>query len=257
GRAGDAGAAAAGGLSGLRLREPERLPPGLLHHPDQAARSRGRDPAAWPRAVPAVPRRDRGSGGGRAAGGRGRRRRPGAVGGGPRAGLADHHQAALRVGGSAGAGRRDPGRPAEGPAAPVKALAAAVALALTPAAALAGPRVASLDQCADQYVLALAPPETIAGVSPRADDPDSRLRAAARGAPRLRPTLEAVLMAEPQVVVRYWGGDPRPMSTGCGPRSGGWPPRWPARPPARRWWPIWTPGWPPPDRPLAGVPPCI
>lgn len=94
----------------------------------------------------------------------------------------------------------------------MKALAAALALALTPAAALAGPRVASLDQCADQYVLALAPPETIAGVSPRADDPDSRLRAAARGAPRLRPTLEAVLMAEPQVVVRYWGGDPRLMA---------------------------------------------
>src|SRR5690606_28603150 len=70
-------------------------------------------------------------------------------------------------------------------------------------------RVASLDQCADQYVMALAPRTAIVGVSPRADDPDSHLRARAAGLPRLRPTLESMLAARPDVVVRYWGGEPR------------------------------------------------
>lgn len=84
-----------------------------------------------------------------------------------------------------------------------------VGLLLAAAPVVAGPRVLSLDQCADQYVLALANPEDIAGVSPRADDHDSWLRDQVRGAPRVRPTLEGVTAARPQVVVRYWGGDPR------------------------------------------------
>ena len=67
----------------------------------------------------------------------------------------------------------------------------------------------SLDQCADQYVLALSPRATIAGLSTRADDPDSRLRALAAGLPRRRVDLESALAADPQLVVRYWGGDPR------------------------------------------------
>lgn len=76
--------------------------------------------------------------------------------------------------------------------------------------AMAAPdRVASLDQCADQYVMALTPRSAIVGVSPRADDPDSHLRAQAAGLPRLRPTLESMLAARPDVVVRYWGGEPR------------------------------------------------
>ena len=66
----------------------------------------------------------------------------------------------------------------------------------------------SLDQCADQYVLALAPEAELA-LSPRADDPDSRLRAAARGRRQVRPTLEAAIAFRPDVVVRYWGGEPR------------------------------------------------
>jgi iron complex transport system substrate-binding protein len=73
--------------------------------------------------------------------------------------------------------------------------------------AAAGPRVVSLDQCADQYVLALAPRADIAGVSYRATAPDSYLRAAAAGLPRRRASLEAVLAARPQLVVREWGGD--------------------------------------------------
>uniref|UniRef100_B0T1M8 Iron compound ABC transporter, periplasmic substrate-binding protein n=1 Tax=Caulobacter sp. (strain K31) TaxID=366602 RepID=B0T1M8_CAUSK len=84
-------------------------------------------------------------------------------------------------------------------------------------AALAGPvaadesvpRVMSLDSCADQYVLALAPREAVVGVSPRADAPDSFLRAKAMGLPKRRTTLEAVLGARPAVVVRQWGGDAR------------------------------------------------
>ena len=89
-------------------------------------------------------------------------------------------------------------------------LAAAVALA---APAQAAPRVMSLDQCADQYVLALSPREAIVGVSPRVDDRDSYLRAQAAGLPQRRASAEAVLAARPDVVVRYWGGDARLTAT--------------------------------------------
>ena len=68
-------------------------------------------------------------------------------------------------------------------------------------------RVLSLDQCADQYVLALIPRQAIVGLSHRAGDADAYLRDAARGLPRRRPSYEAVLAARPDVVVRYWGGD--------------------------------------------------
>lgn len=69
-------------------------------------------------------------------------------------------------------------------------------------------RVMSLDQCGDQYALALRPDADLA-LSPRADDPDSWLREAAAGRRRVRPTLEAAIAFEPDVVVRYWGGEPR------------------------------------------------
>jgi iron complex transport system substrate-binding protein len=90
-----------------------------------------------------------------------------------------------------------------------QAAALSVGLLLAAAPAMAGPRVLSLDQCADQYVLALANPEDIAGVSPRADDDDSWLRDQVRDVPRVRSTLEGVTAARPDIVVRYWGGDPR------------------------------------------------
>jgi iron complex transport system substrate-binding protein len=89
-------------------------------------------------------------------------------------------------------------------------LAAGLAAFAGPAVAQPGAgRVMSLDSCADQYVLALAARETIVGVSPRADAPDSFLRAKAIGLPKRRTTLEAVLGARPDVVVRQWGGDAR------------------------------------------------
>jgi iron complex transport system substrate-binding protein len=87
--------------------------------------------------------------------------------------------------------------------------ALALCLGLTAGAALAAPRVMSLDQCADQYVLALAPRASIVGLSPRVGDRDSFLRNESDGLPRRRASAEAVLVAAPPVVVRYWGGDDR------------------------------------------------
>jgi len=75
--------------------------------------------------------------------------------------------------------------------------------------ATASPRVFSLDQCADQYVLALSPRPAIAGLSMRARNADSDLRAMALGLPLRRATTESVLAAQPQIVVREWGGDAR------------------------------------------------
>lgn len=84
----------------------------------------------------------------------------------------------------------------------------AAGLCLAGPAAAAG-RVVSLDQCADQYVLALAPRQDIVGLSRRADDADAWLRTEARGLPLRRVSAESVLVARPTLVVRYWGGDSR------------------------------------------------
>jgi iron complex transport system substrate-binding protein len=98
----------------------------------------------------------------------------------------------------------------------VRALAACAALsaglwAAVPFPSPAAPpgRVLSVDQCADQYVMALADRRTIVGVSRLASGPDSFLRASARGLPQSRPTLESVLAARPEVVVRSWTPDVR------------------------------------------------
>ena len=74
-------------------------------------------------------------------------------------------------------------------------------------AANAGARVFSLDQCADQYVLALTPRADIVGLSYRADDADSYLRKASTGLPLRRASTESVLASRADIVVRYWGGD--------------------------------------------------
>lgn len=87
------------------------------------------------------------------------------------------------------------------------ALAAVLVSAAGPAAASV--RVLSLDQCADQFVLALSPRAEIVGLSTRAENPDSRLRRLATGLPRRRVDLESLLAARPDVVVRYWSGDLR------------------------------------------------
>lgn len=67
----------------------------------------------------------------------------------------------------------------------------------------------SLDQCADQYVLALSGHSEIVGLSTRARDADSYLRNEAFGLPERRATVESILGAAPTIVVRYWGGDER------------------------------------------------
>lgn len=90
----------------------------------------------------------------------------------------------------------------------LRAALPALAALLTAMPAAAGPRVYSLDQCADQYVVALVPRADIAGVSYRADDADSYLRVQAKGLPKGRVGLEPILASRAQVVVRYWGGDP-------------------------------------------------
>lgn len=89
----------------------------------------------------------------------------------------------------------------------LRALLAAMALA--PGVAVAAPRVMSLDSCADQYVLALAPRETIVGLSHRAIARDSYMRERAAGLPLRRATFESLVAARPDVVVRLWGGDAR------------------------------------------------
>ena len=82
-----------------------------------------------------------------------------------------------------------------------------------PGVAAAAPRVMSLDQCADQYVLALSPRPAIVGLSPRARNGDSLLAARAVNLPTRRADVESVLAARPQVVIRYWGGDPGLLAT--------------------------------------------
>jgi iron complex transport system substrate-binding protein len=119
------------------------------------------------------------------------------------------------LGGTRGAGEDHAGRRLFRPAEIVNrlwGLAAAAAVMAVAQGAQARPlRVMALDQCADQYVLALAPDADLA-LSPRADDPDAWLRREAAGHRRLRPTLEAAVGFRPDVVVRYWGGEPRLLS---------------------------------------------
>lgn len=87
-------------------------------------------------------------------------------------------------------------------------LAAAVALTAS-AVAHSAPRIVSLDQCADQYVLALAPRGEIVALSKRATNDDSYLKAAAAGLPQRRATLEAILGERATIAVTYWAGDLR------------------------------------------------
>ncbi len=69
-------------------------------------------------------------------------------------------------------------------------------------------RIVSLDYCADQYVLKLAPRSRIAAVSPDAGAEFSYMRAASVGVPRVRPNAEDVLVLRPDLVVRSYGGGP-------------------------------------------------
>jgi len=89
------------------------------------------------------------------------------------------------------------------------ALIASLVIGWASDAGAAPPRVLSLGQCSDQYVLALAPRGSIVGLSPRAGDRDSYLRAQSVGLPRRRASVETILAARPDIVVYWWLGDAR------------------------------------------------
>jgi iron complex transport system substrate-binding protein len=69
-------------------------------------------------------------------------------------------------------------------------------------------RIVSLDYCADQYVLKLAPREHILAVSPDAEKAFSYMRGSAKGLRQIRPRAEDVLVLQPDLVVRSYGGGP-------------------------------------------------
>lgn len=77
-----------------------------------------------------------------------------------------------------------------------------------PAAAGQAVRIVSLDYCADQYVLKLVDRERILAVSPDATSTFSYMREAAKGLRTIRPRAEDVLVAQPDLVVRSYGGGP-------------------------------------------------
>lgn len=68
-------------------------------------------------------------------------------------------------------------------------------------------RVFSADYCADQIVLAIAAPENIAALSVDAEKDFSYLRKEAAPFKKSRADAEAVIGADADVVLRFWGGD--------------------------------------------------
>ncbi len=69
-------------------------------------------------------------------------------------------------------------------------------------------RIVSLDFCADQFVLKLADRENIAALSPDAETIFSYMRDEAKGIAKVRPRAEDILLREPDLVVRTYGGGP-------------------------------------------------
>lgn len=80
--------------------------------------------------------------------------------------------------------------------------------ASTLAISAAAARVASLDLCADEYLLSLAKPGEIASVSRLAHDPlDSVLWRAARRSPVNAGTIESLIRVKPDVLLAVGGGN--------------------------------------------------
>lgn len=88
----------------------------------------------------------------------------------------------------------------------MRSLVCALVLLFAPSAWAVPQRIVSLDYCADQFVLALADRNQIAGVSHGAGRDDSFFRARAHGLRQIRPSLEEVLALHPDLIVRNWGG---------------------------------------------------
>lgn len=89
----------------------------------------------------------------------------------------------------------------------LRSLLALLCLAAFPAVA-APERVLSLDYCADQFVLELVPRERIAALSMDATEPFSFLRDEAVGIAQQSARAEAVLLAQPDLVVSSYGAGP-------------------------------------------------
>jgi iron complex transport system substrate-binding protein len=87
-------------------------------------------------------------------------------------------------------------------------LATGCAEAPRPRASARPVRIVSLDYCADQYALKLAGRHRIVALSPHAERPESYMRGAARGIPKVVPRAEEVLALEPDLVIRSYGGGP-------------------------------------------------
>lgn len=80
----------------------------------------------------------------------------------------------------------------------------ALVLLIPPTEAAADPpkRIASINLCADQYLLSLVPRSHILALSPFADDPNMSAAAdAARGIPKVKDDVESVLALKPDLVV--------------------------------------------------------
>lgn len=69
-------------------------------------------------------------------------------------------------------------------------------------------RIISLDLCADQYALKFADRDQILALSPEAKLNISSMRAAADGLPTVRPLAENILVLQPDLVIRSYGGGP-------------------------------------------------
>ena len=83
-------------------------------------------------------------------------------------------------------------------------------LCLLPDSGFGGPqRIVSLDYCSDQYVLKFVDRDQIVGLSPDATRSFSYLRDLAQGVATVKPTAEDVLLLQPDLVVRTYGGDTR------------------------------------------------
>lgn len=74
--------------------------------------------------------------------------------------------------------------------------------------AAASPTLASMDYCADQYILALADRDQILALSKDATSVYSLFRERATGIPQLRGNSEDMLALAPDMVVRQWKGSP-------------------------------------------------
>ena len=74
-------------------------------------------------------------------------------------------------------------------------------------------RVVSIDFCADQYALKLLPKHRILAVSNNADKHFSYMREKAVNLLKIKPTAEDIILLEPDLIIRSYGGGPYATST--------------------------------------------